>query len=74
MEFINFLLSLLKEFGPAVVTAFIAWLIRKFEKPKAVKAARQSAFDEFISERPDLIEAVNKHLVNKEKQAAKKRK
>lgn len=67
MEFLNFLTSLLKEYGPAIVTAFIAWLIRKFEKPKAIKAARIEAFDDFLSERPDLIEAVNKHLSNKRK-------
>lgn len=70
MTFLTFILELLQEYGPAIVTAFIAWLIRKFEKPKAIKAARQSAFDEFLSERPDLIEAVNKHLAAK----AKKRK
>jgi hypothetical protein len=67
MTFLTFILQLLQEYGPAIVTAFIAWLIRKFEKPKAIKAARMGAFNDFLAERPDLIEAVNKHLSAKKK-------
>ena len=65
MNFTQFLLSILNEYGLTILTAFIAWLIRKFEKPKAVKAARQSAFDQFLDERPDLTDAINKHLAKK---------
>ncbi len=65
MNFTQFLLSILSEYGLAILTAFIAWLMRKFEKPKAIKAARQSAFEQFLDERPDLTEAVNKHLAKK---------
>ena len=67
MEFTKFILQLLQEYGPAIVTAFIAWLIRKFEKPRAIKQAREKAFDDFLNDRPDLLEAVNKHLAAKVK-------
>ena len=67
MSLTAFLLSILNEYGLAILTAFIAWLIRKFEKPRAIKSARTEAFDQFLAERPDLIAEVNKHLANKRK-------
>jgi hypothetical protein len=71
MKFLEFLLYIIENYGAAIATAFVAWLIRKFEKPKAEKAAKVQAFEKLLQERPDLQADINRYLATrKEKNKA----